>query len=110
VEALARASEIDAALLPAYPARAEALLGLGRNEEGLKVMETYSWRRWTALSGYDYFLLGRLRLRTRHFDGAIDAFERARWLMGPEDPARADLESDLAAALRARGRVSTPSP
>ena len=110
VEALARASEVDAALLPAYPARAEALLALGRNEEGVKVMEEYSYKRWTALSGYDYFLLGRLRLRTRHFDGAIDALERARWLMGPEDPARAELESDLAAALRARGRVSTPSP
>ena len=109
-EALARASEVDAALLPAYPARAEALLVLGRNEEGLKVMEKYSWQRWTALSGFDYFLLGRLRFRTRNLDGAIDAFERARWLMAPSDPARADLESDFATALRARGTVSTPSP
>ena len=87
-EALARANEVDATLLPAYPARAEALLALGRNEEGLKVMEEYSWKRWTALSGFDYFLLGRLRFRTRNLDGALDAFERARWLMAPSDPAR----------------------
>ncbi|HEV7498608.1 MAG TPA: hypothetical protein VGQ33_01335, partial [Vicinamibacteria bacterium] len=50
--ALARASDLDPTFLSAYPARAEALLVLGRNEEGLKVMEQYSWQRWTTLSAY----------------------------------------------------------
>jgi tetratricopeptide (TPR) repeat protein len=102
--AFARARALDVTLLPAYPAEAETLLVIGRSEEGLKVMEEYSRHRWTTLGASDYLLIGRLRLRTRRIDAAVDAFERADWLMAPSDPGRADLEKDLALARALRAR------
>jgi hypothetical protein len=86
------------------PPRARTERGRAEGDGGVQL------ERWTALSGSTTSCWDVLRFRTRHLDGALDAFERARWLMAPSDPARAEPRERLAAALRARGRVSTPSP
>jgi tetratricopeptide (TPR) repeat protein len=95
-DAIARAPErVPSA---AYSLLAETYLRLGRSRQGLNVMEAYRERQRFRLSGSEHALLGKLRQRCGELMPAVDAYERALWLVPEADPLRSAVENDLAAA------------
>jgi tetratricopeptide (TPR) repeat protein len=92
---LERAVALDPAFGPAYPAAAEASLRTGRAERGRALMEEYLLRRRHRLTADEYALLGALRSGADRWREALQAYERALWLVGDPDPRRARLENDL---------------
>jgi hypothetical protein len=93
----ARRREPD--FLPVYPALA-GLLAPDPNA-ALRVMEEYSRRRRFRLSAPEHMMLGALRYRRREFAAAADAYERALWQLGEDDPVREEAVRGLAAAKAA---------
>jgi hypothetical protein len=93
----ARRREPD--FLPTYPVLAGLLAPDA--DAALRVMEEYSRRRRFRLSAPEHMMLAALRYRRREFAGAADAYERALWQLGEDDPVREEAVRGLAAAKAA---------
>ena len=106
VEAFREALRRDPGFLTPYPELADALLAQGRASEAVWVMDTLSRHKRYRLSPAEHLRLGAARLAAGRGEGAIDAFERARWQVAADDPLAQPARLGLAAALLVAGETA----
>jgi cytochrome c-type biogenesis protein CcmH/NrfG len=70
------------------------------------VMEDDLQRERMHLNGAEYALLGHARAQAGRAWPAVDAFERALWLLPPGDPSRPAVEQEREACYRRLGAAN----
>jgi tetratricopeptide (TPR) repeat protein len=105
VDALQSAIRIRPDDMLPYPRLAEILMRQNETRRALQVMNAYQKRSGYAIGANDWLLLAAIRRRMGDYEGAVEAGERALWLVDEGHPQGWRAADEIGLSLLALGEA-----